>query len=398
MAAGATGAARVKRYHSDTVTQPTLDTAPLPGVLGLPQHIPQPPLNFAISWLLKHASPSLQYRSLVEVAGFDPSREPRLSSLPYVTEQGLQLAMSQLASGAWAAGMLTVPTSSGVAGAGTIPAYRRLIELGWDADSPPLAATRRLLFRLLAEDEDPSFLGELAAEATDELLVRRGRMMLREAAAAALAHAGYESDPRLRGAAKRMIDRLADYLKSPLSQKPWIRVGNQHVLPPEVEAPSFHMLAMLAYMPHFRSEHHETMDRLYNYLSEPWPRQVAVQQLGPHLVEQPHLVLGDFLPTRNAMDADMPSALAWLEMMARLGFLRRNENWMRLLDRLQDDRDRHGVWHAPRSVVMPAVVPAWSWPVALLSNRGEAEDRADAGITFRLGLIAMLSGRGVELV
>lgn len=377
----------------------------MPGVQGAPHHfapplsqLPQAALNFAITWLLQHGSPSLQYRALIDVARFDVSREPKLSGLPYLTMQGLQLAMSQSSAGTWAGGMLAVPSGSDVAGVGTIPAYRRLLELGWDPESPALVATRRLLFRLLAEDEDPAHLAELAADATDDVLIRRSRTMIREAAAAALAQAGYESDPRLRGAAKRMIDRLAAYLKSPLSQKPWIRIGNQHVLPAEVAAPSFHLLAMLSYMPYFRSEHHETIDRLYSYLAQPWPRQTAVQQVGPHLIEQPHLVLGDFLPTRNAMDADMPSALAWLEMMARLGFLRRNDGWMRLIDRLQDDRDRHGVWHAPRSVVMPATVPPWSWPTMPLANRADAEESIGPDVTFRLGLIARISGRGVELV
>ena len=320
-----------------------------------------------------------------------------LARLPYVTQQALQIAMSQSSDGTWAAGMLTVPKGATVAGVGTIPAYRRLLELGWEADSPTLAATRRSLFRLLAEDEDPSYLAEMGAAATDDILIRRGRMILREAAAAALAQAGYESDPRLRGAAKRLMDRLGAYLKLPLAQKPWIRIGNQHVLPPEVAAPSFHTLIMLAYMPHFRSEHHEVMERLFTYLSQPWPRQIAVQQVGVHLIEQPQLVMGDFLPTRNAMDADMPSSLAWLELMARLGYLRRNEGWMRLLDRLQDDRDRHGVWHAPRSVVMPAEVPAWSWPTMPLTDKASNAESIGPDVTFRLGLIARLSGRGVEL-
>lgn len=382
------------------MTYPSLAPPILAGYSAAPTlHFPQSSINFSISWLLQNGSPSLQYRSLVDVAQFTASREPKLGVLPYLTEQGLQLAMSQSSSGTWSAGMLTVPTAAaGVAGAGTIPAYRRLLELGWDPESPALAAPRRLLFRLLAEDEDPSYLAEMQAEATDELLVRRSRVMLREAAAAALAQAGYESDPRLRGAAKRLVDRLGAYLKSPLSQKPWIRIGNQHVLPPEVAAPSFHTLVMLAHMPYFRSEHQEVLDRLYTYLAQPWPRQTAVQQLGPHLIEQPHLVMGDFLPTRNAMDADMPSALAWLEIMTRLGFLRRNEGWMRLIDRLQDDRDRHGVWHAPRSVVMPDVVPAWSWPTMPLTNRAGPDENFGPDVTFRLGLIAKLSGRGIDLV
>ncbi|MEO7360939.1 MAG: hypothetical protein ABI120_11455 [Gemmatimonadaceae bacterium] len=360
--------------------------------------MPQSPLDFAISWMLRHGSPSLQYRSLVDVARFDAAREPKLAGLPYSTMQGLEIAMGQSSTGTWSGGLLAVPTGSDVSGVGTIPAYRRLLELGWDPESPVLAATRRLLFRLLAEDEDPGHLAEMAAEATDEVLIKRSRTMIREAAAAALAQAGYESDPRLRGAAKRLIDRLGVYLKSPLSQKPWIRIGNQHVLPAEVTAPSFHLLTMLAHMPYFRSEHYETVERLYHYLAQPWPRQAAIQQVGPHLIEQPHLVLGDFLPTRNTMDADMPSALAWLEMMARLGYLRRNDGWMRLVERLQDDRDRHGVWHPPRSVTMPATVPAWSWPIMPLANRASAEESIGPDVTFRLGLIARISGRGVELV
>jgi hypothetical protein len=387
-----------KGYDSGTVTIPSLETSILPGLPSPPQSATQSPTNFSIGWLLANASPSLQYRSLVDVAHFDVQRAPKLAALPYLTQQGLQLAMSQSSNGAWGAGMLTVPKGPGVVGAGTIPAYRRLLELGWDPESPTLAATRRLLFRLLAEDEDPSYLGELGVAATDDILIRRGRLMLREAAAAALAQAGYESDPRLRGAARRLVDKLAGYLKSPLAQKPFVRIGNQHVLPAEVAAPSFHLLVMLAHMPYFRGEHQEAMDRLYTYLSQPWPRQTAVQQVGPHLLEQPHLVLGDLLPTRNAMDADMPSSLAWLEIMARLGYLRRNEGWMRLVDRLQDDRDRHGVWRVPRSVVMPAEVPSWSWPTMPLTNTASADESIGPDVTFRLGLIARLSGRGVDLV
>ena len=170
------------------------------------------------------------------------------------------------------------------------------------------------------------------------------------------------------------------------------------MLAAEVAAPSFNTLLMLAHMPQFRSEHHEAMDRLYTFLSQPWPRQQAIQQVGAHLIEQPHLVLGDLLPTRNVMDADMPSSLAWLEIMARLGFLRKHEGWQRLFDRLLDDRDRKGIWHPPRSVVMPEQVPSWSWPVMPLSERGGAIDPMSIDVTFRLGLIARLSGRTIELI
>lgn len=327
-----------------------------------------------------------------------PASLPSLARVPYGSKQGWQLLMMQDSDGTWPAGMLTVPKGPELMGVGTIPAYRRLLELGWDPESPALSATKRLLFRLLAEDDDPTFLAELLPSALDEDLIRRGRFILREAAAASLAQAGYENDPRLRGAARRLTDRVGSYLKSPLAQKPWTRLGNQHVLPAEVAAPSFHTLLMLAHMPLFRGENHEVMDRLFAYLMQPWPRQLVVQQVGTHLIEQPQLVMGDFLATRNTMDADMPSALTWLEIMARLGILKKHEGWLRLFDRLLDDRDRKGVWHPPRSVVMPEHVPAWSWPVMPLDDHPDLRHATSVDVTFRLGLIARLSGRGIELI
>lgn len=363
----------------------------------LPVAAPPPqPSTFAGVWLLKHASPAVQYRVLMEVV--KPKVIPDLARVPYGSQQGWDLLMRQRIDGTWPGGMLKVPDVTSVAQAGTILAYRRLLELGWDPESPALAATKRLLFRLLAEDNDPSFLAELTPEVADEDLVTRGRLILREAAGAALAQAGYENDPRLRGMAKRMIDRLGAYLRSPLSQKPWIRIGNQHVLPADVAPPSFDTLIMLSYMGHFRHEHYEVLDRLFHYLSQPWPRQQPVQQVGEHLIEQPQLVLGDFLATRHSMDADMPSALTWLEMAARMGFLKRHEGWTKLFDRLLDDRDRKGIWHPPRSVVIPDRVPGWAWPTMPLDDNANPTTAESIDVTFRLGLISVLSGRGIELI
>jgi hypothetical protein len=370
-------------------------SAVLPPVAPTP--IPAPtPATFAVGWMLAHGSPAIQVRSLVDIANMP--RTAALGRVAYGSRQGWHLLMMQDADGTWPGGMLTVPHGTSVTGCGTILAFRRLIELGWDPESPGLAATKRLLFRLLAEDEDPSYLHELMPTSPDEDLIRRGRLLLREAAAAALAQAGYENDPRLRGAARRLVDRLGVFLRSPLAQKPWLRLGNQHVLSAEASAPTFHLLVMLAHMPLFRSEHSDVMDRLYTYVSQPWPRQAPIQQVGRHLIEQPQLVLGDFLATRHIMDSDMPSALAWMEIMTRLGFLQRHEGWLRLLDRLLDDRSRKGVWHPPRSVVMPEQVPAWAWPVMPLDDHADLAEATSVDVTFRLGLIARLSGRVVELI
>ncbi|MBX6332339.1 MAG: hypothetical protein IRY91_10880, partial [Gemmatimonadaceae bacterium] len=279
-----------------------------------------------------------------------------------------------------------------------INAVRRLVEYGWDRESPPLVRGRRLLFRLLAEDEDPAYLFELAPPggAPDVETVRHGRAILREAAAAALAQAGYEDDPRLRGAARRILGRVDAYLRSPLVQKPFVRVGNHHVLAPDSAPPSIYMLTMLAHMPHFRSEHYDIMERLYAYLSQPQPRQEPAVVVGKRIVAEPHLVLGDPLPHRNAADADVPAALYWLELFARLALLRRNEGWTKVYERFLDDRDSMGVWRVPKRSVTLSTTNPFVWASFPLTQGG-SEDALCAEITFRLGLIARLSGRAIDL-
>jgi hypothetical protein len=296
--------------------------------------------------------------------------------------------------------MLSLPNNRAehFEGIGTINAVRRLLEYGWDKDSPPLVHARRVLFRLLAEDEDADYLFELRGKTgLDEDLARRGRGILREAAAAALAQAGYEGDPRLRGAARRVIERIAAYLRSPMAEKPFIRVGNQHVLPPEAAPPSIYALQMLAHMPLFRAEYHDAMALLYRHLSQAMPRQEPVQVFGKKLISQPHLVLGDMLPNRNAADDDVVLAVYWLELMARLGFLRRNDNWCKLYDRFLDDRDELGVWHPHKGIHAVRSSNPFLWAAYPLEESLSGEERW-TDITFRLGLIGRLIGRTIELV
>lgn len=355
-------------------------------------------MRFPLSWVLENAAAPIKYRAAAEIARLPDVAAP-LAALPLTYRPALMLSVLQTPAGTWGDSMLGVPSSRAehFEGVGTINAFRRLLEYGWDRDTPPLHHARRTLFRLLAEDEDPEYLYEFGGKASsDEDLTRRGRAILREAAAAALAQAGYESDPRLRGAAKRILERVVGYLRSPLAAKPFVRVGNQHVLPPEAAPPSIHALTMLAYMPLFRTENYEAMDRVYQHLSQPLPRQEAVQLCGKSIIAQPHLVLGDQLPSRNTADDDIPWALTWLELVTRLGFLRRNEGWSRLFDRLLDERDGSGVWHPRKGEASPRSSNPYVWPLYPLEENRSGEERY-TDVTFRLGLIARLAGRPIEL-
>jgi len=324
-----------------------------------------------------------------------------LSALPFTHRPALTLAVQQQSDGTWNHAMLSVPSARAehFEGVGTISAVRRLLEYGWDKDAPQLTHARRVLFRLLAEDNDPDYLFELGGKGgtLDNDLARRARAILREAAAAALAQAGYEGDPRLRGAARRIIERVGAFLRSPLAEKPFVRVGNQHVLPPEAAPPSINTLLMLAYMPLYRTEHHEVMGLLHKYLAQPLPRQEAMQLCGKKIVAQPHLVLGDLLANRAVADTDVPFALTWLELMARLGFLRKNDNWCKLFDRFLDDRDREGVWHPHKGMSSARSTSAFVWPMYPLEDQMAGDERW-TDVTFRLGLIARLMGRTINPV
>jgi hypothetical protein len=355
-------------------------------------------VQFPLGWILNNASAAIQYRAVIDVVGLSQDREA-YRRLPLSFPPALRLAIAQSLDGTWHNSMLTVPEGNGaITHLGTIPAFRRLLEYGWDRESPPLIRARRVLFRLLAEDNDADQLYEFRASCGgDPDLIHRARVILREAAAAALAHAGYESDPRLRGAARRILARVDAYLSSPLAEKPWVRVGNRQVLAAEASPPSVHVLAMVAHMPLFRSENHSQVNRLLSCVSQPLPRQEAYQLVGTHIVAQPHLVLGDPLASRNIADADVPFALTWLELMARLGFLRRNNSWVSLFDRFLDDRDRDFVWHPHRGSSKPHSTNPDVWAQFPLDEGQEGEDRW-SDVTFRLGLIARLLGRPIEPV
>jgi hypothetical protein len=189
---------------------------------------------------------------------------------------------------------------------------------------------------------------------------------------------------------------MAEFLRSPLAEKPWVRIGNRQVLHPDAYPPTIHMLHLLAHMPLCQSEHYEAMELLYEYLTRPLPRQESVQQIGTQLLPMPNLVLGDLLPHRNAVEDDVPAALAWLELMARLGFLRRNDNWSKMYERFIDDCGRDGVWHPHKGLAMPKTTNPYVWPMFPIEQAHGGEERW-CDVTFRIGLIARLQGRPIEL-
>lgn len=362
---------------------PTLSPAPTP-----PAAPPPEPVAVPITWLVDHGAAPIRYRTIVDLAKLSPLPD-RLLSLVYGFEPAVKLALAQRPEGTWHNAMLAIPASrADFDGVGTIPAFRRLLEYGWDREAPPLFHARRLLFRLLAEDSDPSLLFELSEKAkSEDDGVRRNRALLREGAAAALAQAGYESDPRLRGAALRLLQRVMTFLRSPLAADPWITAGGKRTLAPTATPPSYFLLLMLAHMPLFRLEHASELDELLKYLTSAPPGDARAGG------GQGLLVTGDPLADGEIVNNDIGFVVAWLELAARLGYLKKHQGWAQVFERLLGQCDEDFVWRTKRSAAARSS-NAFVWPTFPLT----APDDPSADVTFRLGLIARHAGRPLELV
>ena len=366
---------------------------------GLPPVVPVAAVNAAVDvpvgWLLDKGSDALRARVLLDLepGALTPEAAEAARKVALAQPAALRLAVAQGSDGLWPGGLLAVPPADDAAvdRAGAIPAIRRLLEYGWPTDAPPFQAARRPLFRLLAEDGDPSVLMELRDDATDEARARLLRRLVREGAGAALAQMGLETDPRLRGLAVRTLERVMAWLK--LVEKgertPEGAPVLPAVLPEDAAPPSAHVLVMLAHMPRFRNEQTETIGRLIAFLTQPPPTTVPKLRVGAQAVPQPQLVLGDPVPPGlEPTGKALVPGLAWLEVLARLGAFRRSDRWRPVLDRLLDARDPDGRW--TQRVSVPAPDP-FVWPVAALGDPTSGAQRA-ADVTFRLALIARLAG------
>ncbi|MGH7526460.1 MAG: hypothetical protein ACREMX_07125, partial [Gemmatimonadales bacterium] len=163
---------------------------------------------------------------------------------------------------------LAPSTAQGIKDVGTIPNYRRLLQLEWPRAGRPFKLADRVLFRLLSRDEDPALQFEyqklVKSEPEAEGWVRG---IIREAASAALAEAGFGEDPRLRGSGHKIANAVSQFLRSPLAEKPFVKAGKQIALHPEAYPPTWYSVAMLASMPNLQRERAGFTERLGHYLA-----------------------------------------------------------------------------------------------------------------------------------
>lgn len=300
----------------------------------------------------------------------------------------------------WGANFLAfhASTRDGTSEPGTVAQYRRLLQLGVPNTTRPFRLANRVLFRTLSRDDDPTLYGEFFDATVDHPETAEWyRGLIREAAAAGLAEAGHEDDPRLRGAAHKVISQVSAFLRSDLAEQPLIKRGTGWQLHPDAAPPSWWSVAMLAAMPSLQRERAGFVERLGQYLAQPAPDKAFMIVVRNTTFRPTHLLLGNPIEADAKGNAkDVPLALHYIELLSALGLLSAAPKTALVLHRLLADLDANGVWHPKNLRSQPkAISPVThhSWPLS--ADEGDLASR-QADITFRLALIAKRLGWSLE--
>jgi hypothetical protein len=369
-----------------------------------------------LSWLLEAASPPLQYRAYDEIvpeAVRDPERLAALRHAVLRDKQALAIVRKQRATGLWGNNLLGPAASKayGWSERGTVYQYRRLLELGWPPYERPFRDADRFLFQLLSriEPDDPDktvaqraleLLVEFQKPArTDPGLGRWARRLGREAAACALARGGHLDDPRVRGTAHTVASNISLFLRSEVAAKLFKKSHGKTVLDPAATPPSIFAIEMLAFLPPVQRERAGFIERLGVYFTAPAPRRAFFIVAGKKLLKPMFELLGDPLRAdAQGHVSDIPFALYWLELLARLALVRKIPSASRVLARLYGECDDQGIW-SPKSLrALPKAASLLTAHYFPLEGPGRSPAQRQTDVTFRLALIAKLMGIPVEVV
>ena len=357
-----------------------------------------------MTWLLEHGSESIRLRTRRELA-YPPvtvSPEALAAEEESVVHSKLAQAVvkKQKDTGVWGGNLLALAPSAkeGIKEVGTIPQYRRLLQLGYPRSGRPFKLADRLLFRLLSRDDDPILQFEFTKLSKDSPEAAEwARDHMREAASAALAEAGYIEDPRLRGAAHKIATSVSAFLRSPIAEKPYVRSGAKTILNPEAHPPTWYSLAMIAAMPNLQRERAGFTERLGQYLGLQMSRKAYVWQVGKRVLKPELLLLGDPIEADTKGTAkDIPLALHFIELLARISALHTNPVATRVLARLLSECDEQGVWRPKQLKAAPRTTHRVTYHMYPLQAEAKSADSRLVDVTFRLALIARLLGWPLE--
>ena len=346
---------------------------------------------------MAHAGPSIRYRLATEV--FPDLLSPsELDALRLEIENQpavRHIVKKQKESGVWGGNLLGVTPNktTGVKDVGTVPQFRRLAELGMHRESRPQKLAARVLYRLVSRDEDPKLLFEYGKLAAAELDAEPWiREILREAASAALAHAGHGDDPRVRGAAHKILNQVSNFVRGELAENPFAKAGRAWILHPQAYPPTIFSISLLSFLPAVQRERAGLVERLGSYLSAPPPKKAFTVPIGKKQYKPNFLLLGDPIhTTASGHPDDLPLALYWMETLARLHLLTSSISCAKVWNRLCKDTENNGVWHPKGLRALPKGSSPWAYHMFPL-DEGKSAESKQTDVTFRMALIARLAG------
>ena len=356
-----------------------------------------------VTWLLEHGSESIRLRTRKELAypGTMPTETIAADEESIAGSKLVHAVVKkQKDNGVWGGNLLGLAASAkdGIKDVGTIPQYRRLLQLGLTKSSRSYKLADRVMFRLLSRDEDPFLQFEFSKLSKDSQ--RSGewaREHMREAAAAALAESGCIEDPRLRGAAHKIASSVSAFLRSPLAEKPYVRSGAKTILNPEAHPPTWYSVAMIAAMPNLQRERAGFTERLGQYLGTPMSKKAFVWQIGKRVLKPDLLLLGDpIVADAKGHAKDIPLALHFIELLARISALHTNPVATKVLARLMSECDDQGVWRPKALKAAPKTTHKVTYHTYPIHLESKAADSRVVDVTFRLALIARLLGWPLE--
>ncbi len=356
-----------------------------------------------LTWLLQHGGPSVRFRTLSELSpegSVDRATLTEALTAAVLSAPVSAVTTRQQENGMWGTNFLGYGPSprDKIEEAGTVAQYRRLVQLGLPRTTRPFRLAERLMFRTLSRDPDLLLYGEFAdAAEEDPRYAEWYRYQVREGVSAALAEAGHQDDPRLRGSAHKVATAVSAFLRSPQADDALIKRSGGWQLPPDVTPPSWWSLALFAAMPALQRERAGFMDRLGQYLAQPCERRSFMIGIGTRTWKPVHLVLGDPIDLDNkGQPKDLPLALHFIELLASMGQIAAVESAHTLFLQLLGDLDADGVWHPKNLRSQPKALSPVTYHCWPLSEDDSTLESRQADITFRLALIAKQLGWSLE--
>ena len=122
-------------------------------------------------------------------------------------------------------------------------------------------------------------------------------------------------------------------------------------------------------------------------------------QVGKRTVKPQHLLLGDPIEADSkGLPKDIPLALHYIELLARMGALQWAPVATKVLGRLLKDCDETGVWHPKNLRSQPKAVNKITYHYYPLMADAKTTEGREVDVTFRLALIAKLLGWPLDYV